>query len=65
MKYSFRRALAIMLSVLFITGNLGLTAFAENFTDSPEDAVLIDEKKLLRSSWKPFLNRCSRNQVFT
>ena len=32
-----------------MTNNLGLTAFAEDFTSGPEDAVLIDEEELFAS----------------
>ena len=39
MKHSFKRVLAIMLSVLLIMSNLGLTAFAGGFTSDPEDIV--------------------------
>ena len=49
MKHSFKRALAIMLSILLMTSNLGLTAFAEDFTSGPDDSLLIDDVELFTS----------------
>ena len=49
MTHSFKSVLALMLSVLLMTSNLGLTAFAEDFTSTPDDSLLIDDEELFIS----------------
>ena len=52
-KRGVKRILAIMLSILLMTGSLGYTAFAEELSTSAEDGMVITEDETLAEGENP------------